>query len=282
MERDGIGKKSFGQGNTGKAGFGKPRTEDNIRQQRERAYARTERSRDRARQSLLASRRRLKDKVKENEEKTVKRKALQPRNLNPTAVPTIPSKVWEKMRKSANLSTVPLEPKYSRAKTHRERVYGKKFEGYEPDSSVFYGRRDLKQEIQEKLEMVEKPPAEKPREEKPKEEKREEKEKEEKPEPKKEKPERKYKKVKPATKLAKKVKRTRHRKARKKTGGKLKAKATKLKKAGHKKVEAYEPDSDVFYGEMGLKREIQEIKEKLEEPERPEVKVTKPTKALLK
>jgi len=162
MEKDGIGKKSVGQGNIGRAGFGKPRTEDNIKQQMERAYARMGRSRDRARQSLLGSRRRLKDKVKENEEKMVRRKATQPRNLNPTAVPTIPSKAWEKTRTGANLSTVPSEPKYSRAETHRERVYGKGFENYEPDSSVFYGSRDLKQEIQEKLRETEKPAAEVP------------------------------------------------------------------------------------------------------------------------
>lgn len=99
-----------------------------MKRTKQLATKQVELSRDRSRQKLLAMRQGLKLKVKGNESKMKRRKRELRKSSNPTFVPLMPSREYAKMiRNSANWSSVPLKPKYSRTDP-RPRIYGKRFE----------------------------------------------------------------------------------------------------------------------------------------------------------
>lgn len=117
---DTIGRMPLG----GKRKTGKAR-KDVLRKMRTRA----EFSRDRSRMKLIEQRNRYKFRLVQNEKKMEAIKQGRERNLNPTAVETMPSYKYAKsLRNPANLSTLPIRPKYSNAQTTRLRIYGKRFD----------------------------------------------------------------------------------------------------------------------------------------------------------
>lgn len=96
---------------------------------RKKMRARLERNRDKSRQKLYQQRRRFKQKVERNEKSMELAKEGRERNMNPTAVETIPPRSYaKKIRNPSNLSTLPLKPKYSNAETSRMRIYAKRFD----------------------------------------------------------------------------------------------------------------------------------------------------------
>ncbi len=101
---------------------------------KKRIRSRAERSMQKSRQKILELRRRYKLKVERNEEKMKKRKEHREK-LGPTCVSLMPSRKKEKQRRSAIGSLVPPKPKFSQARTHAPRIYGKRFELLEKETS---------------------------------------------------------------------------------------------------------------------------------------------------
>lgn len=102
-------------------------SEDRRAMIKKRIRLRSEQSRDRSRRKLMELRGRYKLKVERNEEKMSKRKKNREK-LGPTCVSLMPSRKKEKQRRSAIGSFVPAKPKFSQARTHAPRIYGKIFE----------------------------------------------------------------------------------------------------------------------------------------------------------
>lgn len=94
---------------------------------KERMRRKSEQSRDRSRRKILELRRRYKIKVERNEQKMSKRKQHREK-LGPTCVSLMHSRETEKQKRSAIGSLVPPKPKFSQAKTHAARIFGKRFE----------------------------------------------------------------------------------------------------------------------------------------------------------
>ena len=94
---------------------------------KERIRRRAEQSMEKSRRNILDLRRRYKIKVERNEEKMAKRKT-HGEKLGPTCVSLMHSREKEKQKRSAIGSLVPEKPKFSQAKTHAPRIYGKRFE----------------------------------------------------------------------------------------------------------------------------------------------------------
>ncbi len=101
-------------------------TEDRRAMIKERIKKRAEQSRDRSRRKILELRKRYETKVERNEEKMQKRKEHREK-LGPTCVSLMPSRKKEKQKRSAIGSLVPEKPKFSQARTHAPRIYGKRF-----------------------------------------------------------------------------------------------------------------------------------------------------------
>jgi len=97
---------------------------------KERIRRRAEQSLKKSRRKILELRRSYKLKVKRNEEKMAKRKKYGEK-LGPTCVSLMQSREKEKQKRSAIGSLIPEKPKFSQAKNHSPRIYGKKFELFE-------------------------------------------------------------------------------------------------------------------------------------------------------
>ncbi|MFH1695202.1 MAG: hypothetical protein ABH850_02105 [Candidatus Micrarchaeota archaeon] len=93
----------------------------------ERIRRRAKQSTEKSRRKILELRGRYKLKVERNEEKMRKRKENRVK-LGPTCVSLMNSREKEKQRRSAIGSLVPEKPKFSQAKEHAPRIYGKRFE----------------------------------------------------------------------------------------------------------------------------------------------------------
>jgi len=97
---------------------------------KDRIRTRAEQSMAKSRRKILELRKRYMIKVKRNEEKMNKRKK-QGEKLGPTCVSLMHSREKEKQRYSAIGSLIPLKPKFSQAKSHEPRIYGKRFKLFE-------------------------------------------------------------------------------------------------------------------------------------------------------
>ena len=95
-------------------------------QVKNRIRTRAEQNMAKSRRKILETRKRYIIKVKRNEEKMNKLKT-QGEKLGPTCVSLMPSREKEKQRRSAIGSLVPEKPKFSQAKSHAPRIYGKRF-----------------------------------------------------------------------------------------------------------------------------------------------------------
>lgn len=127
-----FGTKSFGQRDMGRKVYGRKLFGGGVEKDRKRDRAKVRQSTkaniDIARGKLLDAREKLKMKERESEANMKRREAENERNLNPLAFSTMPSREYAKLlRNPANLSFVPLKPKYSLVEP-RDRIYGRRFE----------------------------------------------------------------------------------------------------------------------------------------------------------
>ncbi len=123
---DKIGKKRFNR--IGRSGVGRTSLMgakfQGERQNQERAHKDAQEWRDRARESILRSRDRLKVILSRNEAKTKKKLENRRKNINPSFFPLI-RRFNRRDRPTFTHSTVPAKPKYSLIKP-KERLYGMK------------------------------------------------------------------------------------------------------------------------------------------------------------
>lgn len=128
---DKIGKKRFnrvGRSSVGHASLMGAKFQGE-RQNQERAHKDAQEWRDRARESILRSRDRLKHIFSRNEEKTKKKLENRRKNINPTFFP-LTRRFNRRDRPNFTNSTIPNKPKYSLIEP-KERLYGKKLKKIE-------------------------------------------------------------------------------------------------------------------------------------------------------
>lgn len=101
-------------------------TEDRRSMIKERIRKRAEDKMKKSRQKILELRKRYKHLVERNEQKMGRRKQNREK-LGPTCVSLMPSRQKEKQKRSAVGSLIPERPKFSQAREHAPRIYGKRF-----------------------------------------------------------------------------------------------------------------------------------------------------------